>query len=728
MKRMSSVMLSVALVLSSVFTVNVHAEEQAEEKVNITILATSDVHGFLMPWDYSIDGEISNGSQSQISTAVKEYRENSKNVILVDIGDAIQGNSIDLFSRSEEHPAVKAINYMNYDAWTMGNHEFDFGMEALKKIASKFDGPILAGNLFMTDGSEFAKGYEIIEKDGVRVALIGMTTPMTMEFNKDNDLVKHIDITDPVVETKRVIKELEGKADVLVGVMHMGQDNENNNPNTGVNDIANACPELDVIIAGHMHKNVSRDVVNGVVITEPGVYGRQLSVVDLSFDKNDGQVSLSSVDSKTIDTKDFERDLEFEKLIASEHEAARTDANQIIGKVQGVPMTPANELPGVQYGFLNSTPINRFFNEVQLHYSIADVVSVITELNPKIEGDTIRKKDIAYNYTYVLGETTVYKMTGKDLKTYMEWSADYFNTLKPGDITISFNPVRRASKYSTYDTFGGVTYTIDLTKEYGDRIQNLAYAKNGEPVKDEDEIKVGMNAYRLEPFLKEGGIFEGRTFEILWVSTQELGEYEGTIRGMSIDYIKNVKDGVLVAEDDPNWEVIGIDETSEEYQAVKYLVNNGVISLKASDDGVYKNIESVNGLEKIEAAEAAEIEAKLGITGVYKEDMTRGEFYVAAHKAKISVPVVEEPQAPGISEEVVEPEEETTEEIAEEPKEEAAEETPSEYETIIIKRGDNLWRLSRKYNTTVEELARINNIKNPNLIIAGKDLLVPKSK
>lgn len=704
MKKILSVALLVALVISSVFTVNVYAEESTKEKVNLTILATSDVHGFLMPWDYSIDAEIFNGSLSQISTAVKEYRTNNENVILVDIGDAIQGNSIDLFARSEEHPAVKAMNYMNYDTWTMGNHEFDFGMEALKNISSKFNGSILAGNLFMRDGSDFAKGYKIIEKDGVKIALIGMTTPMTMEFNKDNDLVDHINITDPVAETRRVINELKGKADILVGVMHMGQDNENNNPNTGVNDIANACPELDVIIAGHMHKNVSKDVVNGVVITEPGVYGRQLSVVSLSFEKNNGQVSISSIDSKTVDTKNFKRDMELEGLISSEHDAARTDANQIVGKVQGVPMTPANTLPGVQYGFLNSTPINRFFNEVQLHYSIADVVSVITELNPKIEGDTIRKKDIAYNYTYVLGETTVYKMTGKDLKTYMEWSADYFNTLKPGDITISFNPARRASKYSTYDTFGGVNYTIDLTKEYGNRIQNLVYSKNGEPVKEDDEIKVGMNAYRMEPFLKQGGIFEGRTFEILWVSTKELGEYEGTIRGMSIDYIKNVKNGVIVAENNPNWKVIGIDEGSEEYQAVKYLVNNGAISLKASADGVYKNIESVNGLEAIGDAEAKEIEAKLGITGAYKDGMTRGAFYVAAHKLKITP---------------------TEEPVAEKP---AIKEVEAEYYTIIIKPGDRLWKLAIKYNSTIEELARINNIKNPDLIIAGEELQVPKNK
>ncbi|MDZ4941437.1 5'-nucleotidase C-terminal domain-containing protein, partial [Clostridium perfringens] len=134
----------------------------------------------------------------------------------------------------------------------------------------------------------------------------------------------------------------------------------------------------------------------------------------------------------------------------------------------------------------------------------ADVVSLGTDNEKaKLNVGPIKRKDIAFNYTYAGGEVTVYEVTGAQLKKYMEWSADYYNTLKDGDITISFNPVRRASKYSTNDYFGGINYTIDLTKESGNRITDLKY-KNGAPIKDTDKIKLGMNSYRMDQLLAKG--------------------------------------------------------------------------------------------------------------------------------------------------------------------------------------------------------------------------------
>lgn len=612
----------VALILSA------FSSEDNNEHISITLLATSDVHGFLMPWDYETDEEITTGSLSQISTAVKEYREKDEHVILVDVGDLIQGNNIDMFAQEEEHPGVKALNYLEYDSWTLGNHEFDYGAETMEKIIKQFEGAVLAGNLVMQDGSEITQGYEIIQKGDVKIALIGMTTPTTMLFNQSNDLSEYLDIVDPVEETQKILKELEDEADVFIGIMHMGVENENGIPNTGVEDLANAIPELDAIVAGHMHENIDQKVINDVVITEPGVYANYLSIVNIEIDKSTGEVS---VESDTIDVSEFERDLEFEKIIETEHQTARDDANKVLGKIVGLPMTYDNEFPDVPYDFLHSTPINRFYNEVQLHYSNADVVATLTEMDHSLEGDTIHKKDINKNYSFVLGETSVFEMTGEELKTYMEWSADYFNTLAPGDITISFNPERRGSKYSTYDTFGGLNYTIDLTEEFGNRIQNVVFEETGQPLKDDDIVKVGMNQYRLDQLLSEGEIFEGKSFEPIWISTEEFGE-DGTIRKMAVDFIVNVEDGVIVTEDNPYWEIHGIDENSEEYQAVKYLVSENVIELTSSEDGELTNIESENGLEKIEATVAKEIEEKLNIADVYTEGMTRGEFYIAVYK------------------------------------------------------------------------------------------------
>ena len=123
----------------------------------------------------------------------------------------------------------------------------------------------------------------------------------------------------------------------------------------------------------------------------------------------------------------------------------------------------------------------------------------------------------------------------------MEWSAAYFNQKQPGDIAPSYNPARRASKYSTNDIFGGVNYVIDLNEPVGSRIKNLRLSRTGKTIKDTDKIKLGMNAYRMNQFTAKGGIFEGQHFKQLWTSIEAFGENEGTIRNMSIRYIKDVK-------------------------------------------------------------------------------------------------------------------------------------------------------------------------------------------
>ncbi len=154
---------------------------------------------------------------------------------------------------------------------------------------------------------------------------------------------------------------------------------------------------------------------------------------------------------------------------------------------------------------IQETPLSDFFHEVMLHYSKADVVAhQIDNDSARLDIGPIKKKDIAYNYQYALGEITVYKITGKDLKDYMEWAAGYFNSSRAGDVTVSFDKNRRASKYSTNDFFGGVKYEIDLTKPYGSRITNLRSIRTNKPIKMSDVMTLGMNAYRMEALQAKG--------------------------------------------------------------------------------------------------------------------------------------------------------------------------------------------------------------------------------
>lgn len=280
---------------------------------------------------------------------------------------------------------------------------------------------------------------------------------------------------------------------------------------------------------------------------------------------------------------------------------------------------------------IQETPLSDFFHEVMLYYSKADVVAhQIDNDNARLDVGPIKKKDIAYNYQYALGEITVYKVTGKDLKDYMEWAAGYFNSSRPGDVTVSFDKTRRASKYSTNDFFGGVKYEIDLTKPYGSRITNLRSIRTNKPIKTNDVMTLGMNAYRMEALQAKGGALEGRKFEQIWSSKQEnaFGETGGTIRNLAITYLKEVKNGVYTPKVMHNWKITGVNTHSSEHKAVVDLVNKGILEIPKTEDGKYTNIASINTKDSITKEEIVALSQKVNINpNQFKHIKTKGEFY-----------------------------------------------------------------------------------------------------
>ncbi|OAB41751.1 5'-nucleotidase C-terminal domain-containing protein [Paenibacillus glacialis] len=622
--------------------VSVEAAESASLDTEISILGTSDIHGRFMPWDYALDGPNPSGSLTQLFTIIKKVREENPNTILLDAGDMIQGNSAELFNDQPKSPMMVAMNEMNYDAWVMGNHEFNFGLDVFKKVTSQYKGQMLAGNIYKDNGDRFLPAYTIIEKAGIKIGIIGMDTPMTTEFEKGTNHLDGLVFKNPVDETKKAIKELEGKVDVIVGLMHMGLENENGVPGTGVADIAKENPELAAIFAGHMHKLIKGDTVNGVLIVEPDKYGTHVSRIDLTFTKQGDKVVLKdkkaiALPVKAADGTNALSEPSLESTLQPYHDFARADANVEVAQLKGMNLVPKNEINDIPTVQIQETPLSDFFNEVMLHYSKADVVShQIDNDKARLDVGPIKKKDIAYNYQFALGEITVYQVTGKDLKDYMEWAVGYFNSTRPGDITVSFDKTRRASKYSTNDFFGGVKYEIDLTKPYGSRITNLR-KMDGTSIKQDDVIKLGMNAYRMDALKAKGGALEGRKFQQLWSSkdASAFGEMDGTIRNRAIAYLKEVKKGVYEPQIQNNWKIIGVDTTSPERVDVIELINTGVLEIPKTDDGKYTNVASINILDTITRKEIDELSQKAKVrTDLSARAMTKGEFY---HKLNVAI-------------------------------------------------------------------------------------------
>ena len=549
--------------LCSLFALSAISTAMAQE-VNIKILGTSDIHGRVVPWSYGADVEDKSGSYAQIATYVKDVRKNNKNVVLVDVGDAIQDNQVDVFAKDKkyykDHPIPKVLNEMKYDVFVLGNHEFNFGMKALDEILKDIKAKKLTANFYYKKNDKrYIDATTIIEKDGVKLGIIGLSTPMSAKFEEDTGNLKDMKFTSPTEEARAQVEKLKAKGvDAIIVIAHMGIENENKIPDTGMRDVINAVDGIDVVIAGHMHKDVPSETIKNTLITEPHRYGTVVSEVDLTFDINDKkEVKLVKKESKTVPVKELEADKKIAEIYKPYHEKLRELNNVVIGQTENE-MVPQETKHGVSTAFSKDTGLSSFINDVEQHYSGADVVTFsFDHQKARMNKGDIKKKDIIFNYRYAGGDVTVYELTGKQLKEYMEWSANYFDTIQPGDTEYRYNAERKKSKYVTYDIFGGVNYKIDLRNPQGSKIVDLTLA-DGKPVTDDMKLKVGMNSYRFAQLNGKGGIWEGQQIPVLWESKVAMGREKGTIQNMMIDYITNVKKGKIDGQSHNRWEIIGL--------------------------------------------------------------------------------------------------------------------------------------------------------------------------
>lgn len=562
------------------------SEASEKETMDLQILATSDLHGKFDPWDYALNEESKSGSMAQVASAVKELR--TDNTILVDAGDTIQDNSADLFFDEEIHPMSLAMNEIGYDVWVTGNHEYNFGGDVLKKVISQQKAKVLTGNVKDPEGNPLADGYTIIEKSGAKIGIIGMVTPNITRWDSAN--LEGWTVTDPVEETRKIIDEIKDQTDVLIAVMHMGMNNEYEVKNSGAEDLANACPELDLIVASHEHRLIEGEEVNGVLVVMNKNSAATMAKVDLILEKQeDGSWEVAERTSESLDMSAYEPDKELMEKLAPYDERAKEDAAVVIGKLEGGSLAPENEIAEIPTAQIQDTALIDLINEVQMYYTGADVsAAALFNMNANLEEGEIRKCDTALVYKYA---NTLYKleMTGAQLKKYMEWTASYYNTWKPGDLTISFNPEIRAYQY---DMFAGVNYDINVANEPGSRIENLTWP-DGTPVKDEDVFIIAVNNYRASSqLLSPGEVFdEGEELPKL-LEIDVRGDVGG-VRELIGLYINEVKGGVITPVVDNNWKIVGNDWDASKHEEAVKLLKEGKLTIPSSEDGRTPNVAAI---------------------------------------------------------------------------------------------------------------------------------------
>ncbi|SHH05619.1 2',3'-cyclic-nucleotide 2'-phosphodiesterase / 3'-nucleotidase [Anaerosphaera aminiphila DSM 21120] len=505
--------------------------------MKINIYATSDVHGHIYPYDYAANCSL-NHSLAHIYSCYEEDKTEYK--LIVDNGDIIQGNFAELFIDEVPNPVVNVMNNMNYSIWNMGNHEFNFSFPKLKKIISNFNGTALMAN----SNSAFFNKYKTVKIGGIKISFIGINTVLINEFEKEESLAGLV-IENPVPILNKLIKELANESDILIGMFHMGLQDENSVPNSGlysVLDNINSPQLFDVIVCGHTHKDIEELFYKNILITETSAYANTVSKIELEFDEK----KLINKNSKLVDLSNFNPSEKILKLYEPYHKKILEYTNETIGYVSGI-------VGNFNYD-LEDNPLNHLLTEIMLQNSKADVVAFqIDNKNAVLKNGPLKRYNMAKLYSYDGGEVTSYKITGLDLKTYIIWSYDYFDYSEDTN-SISVNEKRALFKYKTLDVFGNINYAIDLKKQGQHRLIELKYL-NGIDVLDSDEIIIGMNEYRMNFLISKKGPLNGKTFDKT-ASTKYIDKHfhkRGTIRELAEDYFNTLLNKTYIYDNKVNF-------------------------------------------------------------------------------------------------------------------------------------------------------------------------------
>ena len=600
------------------------------EDLSLTILVTTDVHGFLLPFDYTKDAEDIHGSLAQISTLIQDIRKKEDHVLVFDAGDLVQGNASALFAKDPIHPAVACLNAIGYDGWVLGNHEFDYGSDFIYRSVQGFQGDVLLGNIQSKQDPSFFKPYQIYEIGDFKMGVVGLTTPLVGEFKEKTSLKRDFSIEDPKLALERILQDLP-PVDSLVGIFHMGIRNENNHENTGVRDvISDAKGAFDAIAAAHMHQLEPGILVDKTLVAEAGMFASHLLRLDLAFEKSQGRYQLvgrrSSLIPVYLDQEVIAPDPKIIHLLKPYHQKARKKSEEILGKVLE-PMDKSREGEHLYPIGSYPSPLTSWMGTVLLEASQADLVAFhLDNPYPHLEIGPFRKKDIYRNYHYAGGEMSVYEIKGWQLKKYMEWSASYFNRIEPGDVTVSIDEKRARRKYSTFDFFYGISYTMDLHMPKGNLIVQLSY-RDGRKIQDEDTLKIGVNSYRMKALTSPGGLLEKVDVPFLYSTIDEdrFGPKKGRIQDLLKEDIRRRK--CLTKDFPPSFTVLGPDLSSPEAKATLDLIKKGILVLD------YNPTTSINIYEPMDPEEEKALYSRLGLNLPLLEDAQKGQVYLAIFKA-----------------------------------------------------------------------------------------------
>lgn len=522
-------------------------------RVTITILSTTDLHGNIYPTDYYTDRPAHRGL-AKVYTIVKQVRRQQPNTLLVDSGDTIQGTPLIYYHHvhnpTPPNPMMLVMSYMGYDAMAVGNHEFNFGLAVIDKARREANFPWLSANTYRTsDQSNPFTPYTIREVGGVRVGILGLTTPSIPTWENPENYAG-MEFRSPVQDAGKWVSLLrrQERCDVVVVLVHMGLDRDlvtgqvfpQDAPGDNqVYQMVQATPDIDVVFMGHTHRKLPEAVINNTLLTNAGQWGENVARADLQLERDaHGRWKILSKRSHLIPIDErVAADPEVLALAKPYHDETQAWLNTPIGE------TRVN-LDGREARF-KDTALMDLIHRVQMDVGKAEI-SMAAMFNPAIQfaAGPVTVRQIAGLYIYE-NTLVVLRITGRQLKEALEHSARYFLPYRDG--AQPWELVDRQIPGFNFDMAEGVQYEIDLRRPVGDRIVNLTY--QGKPVEPGQTFRLATNNYRVNG---GGGFWMYKDAPVLYKSSQE-------IRHLIIEWVKQHR--IIPAEPNHNWRLLPFDTT-----------------------------------------------------------------------------------------------------------------------------------------------------------------------
>lgn len=570
MKSFIAVITGCLLVLG---TSSANAMTTKEKTIDLKFIETSDVHGSFFPYDF-INRKPKAGSLARVATYVNQLRsQHGENVILLDNGDILQGQPVNYYSNyvdtTSANIAAQVVNYLRYDAQTIGNHDVETGHRVYDKWVSATHCPILGANVIDTKTNKpYLKPYTILKRGGARIAIIGLLTPAIPNWLGENlwSGLRFEEMVSSARQWMRVVKEQE-KADIVIGLFHSGKDGGITTPHykeDAALAVAREVPGFDVVFFGHDHTRYADAVTNSegklVACLDPANNAMSVAQADLQLVKKKGRWCVKESLWKLVDVADLPVDNDFVDHFSAFNETVKAYANRVIGTFE-------NTISTRDSYFGNST-FNDLILNLELSITKADVAfNAPVSFDVAIKKGPVRVADMFNLYKYE-NQLFVMRLTGKEIRKALEMSYDlWVNTMtSPNDHLLLLDSQTRGDQQRlgfknfsfNFDSAAGIDYEVDVTKPNGQKVKVLKMS-NGEPFDENKYYKVAVNSYRAngggELLTRGAGIAKDDLDDrIVWRSEFDLRHY-------LMEEIKRL--GTLNPQPNTNWRFVPEQWTQE---------------------------------------------------------------------------------------------------------------------------------------------------------------------